>query len=92
MATLDSIEFRAKRSLCGTPNYIAPEVIEKKEYSFPIDAWALGVSTYSSLSPRFTLLIGVPPFETKTCKDTYERIKKCSYTFEGPHRHPRISE
>lgn len=30
LATFNNEEFRSKRSLCGTPNYISPEVIEKK--------------------------------------------------------------
>ena len=43
LATFNSEEFRQKRSVCGTPNYLAPEVIEKKPHSFEVDLWALGV-------------------------------------------------
>jgi serine/threonine protein kinase len=43
-------------TVCGTPNYISPEVLDRNGHSFPADIWAVGVITY-------TLLIGTPPFE-----------------------------
>lgn len=47
-----------KRTICGTPNYIAPEVLEGKAgHSYEVDIWSLGVIIY-------TLIIGKPPFET----------------------------
>lgn len=61
-----------KRTLCGTPNYIAPEVLGKKGHSFEVDVWSLGCILY-------TLLVGKPPFETSSLKDTYTKIKKNEY-------------
>jgi polo-like kinase 1 len=47
-----------KRTICGTPNYIAPEVLEGKAgHSYEVDVWSLGVIIY-------TLIVGKPPFET----------------------------
>ena len=64
-----------KRTICGTPNYIAPEVLEGKTgHSYEVDVWSLGVIIY-------TLIIGKPPFETTDVKTTYDRIKKNSYSF-----------
>lgn len=61
--------------MCGTPNYIAPEVIEgKKGHSYEVDIWSTGVIA-------FAMLFGRPPFETNEVKTTYEKIKKCEYTF-----------
>lgn len=73
------IEFvgERKRTLCGTPNYIAPEVLNKKGHSFEVDIWSIGCIMY-------TLLMGKPPFETTTLKETYARIKKCDYKFSRP--------
>jgi len=55
--------------LGGTPNYIAPEVLDGKSgVSFEVDVWALGVVLY-------TCLVGKPPFETSDIKSTYKRIR-----------------
>lgn len=61
-----------KKTLCGTPNYIAPEILNKKGHSYEVDIWSIGCIMY-------TLLIGKPPFETSSLKETYARIKKCDY-------------
>lgn len=50
-------------SVSGTPNYIAPEILDKKGHSYEVDIWAIGVIAY-------TLLVGAPPFQAKTSKAT----------------------
>lgn len=72
LATRVDYEGERKKTLCGTPNYIAPEVLGKKGHSFEVDAWSLGCIVY-------TLLVGKPPFETSCLKDTYMRIKRNEY-------------
>lgn len=61
-------------SICGTPNYIAPEILEEKGYSYEVDIWSLGVIAY-------TMFFGVTPFETDDADKTYKRIKANCYSF-----------
>ena len=72
-AKLDFDE-QKRKTVCGTPNYIAPEILEKKGHSFEVDIWSLGVVLY-------TLLYGKPPFETNDVKLTYKKIKMNSFTY-----------
>ncbi len=75
LATKLEFEGDRKRTICGTPNYIAPEIIDGKQgHSYEVDIWSLGVIIY-------TLLIGKPPFETSDVKTTYRRIKMNAYSF-----------
>jgi serine/threonine protein kinase len=66
-----------KTTMCGTPNYIAPEILRGTRgegHSFEVDVWSMGVVMY-------TLLVGRPPFETDDVKDTYKRIRALQYAF-----------
>ena len=81
LAIKESFDGERKRTLCGTPNYIAPEVLTKKGHSYEVDIWSIGCILY-------TLLVGKPPFETQTLKETYKRIRANEYHVPsrvGPH-------
>ena len=83
LATTIDFEGERKRSLCGTPNYIAPEILDgKKGHSFEVDIWSLGIIMY-------VLLIGKLPFETNNKKETYKRIRLKNYSFP---QNAKISE
>ena len=54
-------------SMGGTPTYMAPEVIEKKGYSYSVDWWSLGIMMWE-------LLTGKPPFDGKNVRELYKAI------------------
>jgi len=63
---------------CGTPDYVAPEVITAEgSYDKSVDMWSCGVITY-------VLLCGFSPFLSSTQTGLFEKIIKCEYDFPDP--------
>ncbi|CAL1540689.1 unnamed protein product [Lymnaea stagnalis] len=67
-------------TVCGTPTYVAPEILTEIGYGLEVDMWAVGVITY-------ILLCGFPPFRSPDRNQTelFEFIKAGDYQFLSPY-------
>ena len=63
-----------RATLCGTLDYLPPEMIEGKMHDEKVDLWSLGVLCYE-------FLVGKPPFEAEGHSETYRRITKVDLRF-----------
>jgi aurora kinase len=63
-----------RTTLCGTLDYLPPEMVEGRDHDATVDVWSLGVLTYE-------FLCGNPPFEAKGHSETYRRISKVDLRF-----------
>jgi calcium/calmodulin-dependent protein kinase I len=69
---------RKLQTACGTPGYVAPEVLKQKGYDEYVDLWSTGVILY-------IMLCGFPPFSASdNPKNLYRKIKKGDYSFPSP--------
>ncbi|XP_057292327.1 aurora kinase C-like [Hydractinia symbiolongicarpus] len=62
-----------RTTLCGTLDYLPPEMIEGKMHDEKVDLWSIGVLCYE-------FLVGKPPFETESHDETYKLISQVKYS------------
>ena len=63
-----------RNTLCGTLDYLPPEMVEGREHDEMVDVWSLGVLLYE-------FLVGSPPFEAEGHSATYRRISRVDLRF-----------
>lgn len=63
-----------RHTMCGTLDYLPPEMIENQEYGPAVDIWTVGILCYEFLT-------GSPPFESQSQGETYTKIRSLSYNF-----------
>jgi len=63
---------------CGTPGYVAPEILSGKPYGPEVDLWSIGVILY-------ILLCGFPPFFDENTPNLYRAIKQGRFDFPSPY-------
>ncbi|KAK5650667.1 hypothetical protein RI129_001696 [Pyrocoelia pectoralis] len=67
----------SRKTMCGTLDYLPPEIVEGKQYGKYVDNWCLGILCYE-------FLVGSPPFESNSNEETYARIQDIDIEFP-PH-------
>lgn len=73
---------KRRRSVCGTLDYMSPEMAFDEEYDDKVDVWAVGILLYE-------FLYGKPPFEASSTSETMKRIRGCVLEFPT---HVEVSE
>ncbi|XP_072955586.1 serine/threonine-protein kinase Aurora-3-like [Typha angustifolia] len=74
-----AVQSNAKRhTMCGTMDYLAPEMLEKRAHDHAVDNWTLGILCYE-------FLYGAPPFEAADENDTKRRIVQVDLKFPSTH-------
>jgi len=65
------------KSIVGSPDYMAPEVLKGDEYDFTVDYWSLGCMLFEALA-------GYPPFAGATVDETWQNLKRWQHVLRKP--------
>ena len=69
-----------RQTMCGTLDYLPPEMVLGEKHDANVDLWALGIL-------MFEFCVGRPPFETESHNETYRKITKIDITWPTPTNH-----
>ena len=63
-----------RTTLCGTLDYLPPEMVKGQTHNHTVDLWGIGVLCYECLD-------GKPPFLAETYEETYKKITRARYSY-----------
>lgn len=75
--TMRSQDVNYAKSIVGSPDYMAPEVLRGEEYDFTVDYWSLGCMLFEALT-------GFPPFAGSTPDETWRNLKHWKEVLKRP--------
>lgn len=64
----------SRETICGTPDYLPPEMISNQAHDHTVDIWSVGVLCYECL-------VGKTPFEDSQISETFKKIVQVKYSF-----------
>jgi serine/threonine protein kinase len=67
------VKSQINKTVCGTPLYMSPQVVQKHSYSYKADIWSLGVIL-------FELLNGVTPFHARNRQEFENKVEKSQFS------------
>lgn len=70
-------EVNYAKSIVGSPDYMAPEVLKGEEYDFTVDYWSLGCMLFEALA-------GYPPFAGAAVEETWQNLKRWQKVLRKP--------
>lgn len=76
----------ALQTQCGTPLFLAPEIVQEKNYNYKCDIWSLGVVCFMLLSG------GSLPFPATSANELYAKVLKCKWDFEPKEAWTNVSD
>ncbi|KAL2184239.1 Pkinase-domain-containing protein [Thermothelomyces heterothallicus CBS 203.75] len=85
LLTGKDMQVMRRTTLCGTPNYIAPEILEKgkKGHDHMVDIWSLGIIVFAMLTSK-------PPFQSSTTDEIYRRARDRDYEWPSPETSSKV--
>ncbi|KAI9823479.1 MAG: hypothetical protein M1832_002490 [Thelocarpon impressellum] len=75
--SLRESEVNYAKSIVGSPDYMAPEVLKGEQYDFTVDYWSLGCMMFEALA-------GYPPFAGATVDETWQNLKHWKKLLKKP--------
>ena len=82
-----SIRLKDKKTcdqMCGTKGYMAPEILARKPYSFPVDIWSFGVMLYGLISEKLPFHVPNDALNDSNVHIAYKLIAGADLDFVGP--------